>query len=137
MIFEWDESFDVGVERFNQQHRHFFAISNTIYNLVEIGNINRETLMPRVLELTNYADYHLLAEETVFLKYGYPKTEEHIKAHNFYRQKIQEYLEKTMSENVDFINLAKQLADFASDWLFNHIRSVDKQYSSFLKGKEN
>ena len=136
MRFEWDESYDVGVEKFNEQHRHFFEISNVIYDLVEGGEVNREKLFPEILELVNYGSYHMSAEEDAFLKYNYPKTREHVEAHDLYRQKMQEYLEKSMSENVDIVKLAKEVADFASDWLFEHIRMVDKQYSGFLKGKE-
>lgn len=136
MRFTWDESYDVGVEKFNEQHRHFFEISNSIYDLVEKGEVDREELMAPISELINYGLYHMSAEEGAFHKYSYPKTEEHIEAHNFYRQKTQEYLEKSMDLNINIVTLAKEIADFASDWLFEHIRLVDKQYSSFLEGKE-
>ena len=135
MRFGWESGFSVGVNKFDEQHKQFFEITNKIYDMVSENSINREELFAQVLELESYATYHLLSEEEIFYRYKYPQTEKHLEAHNFYRQEIQEYVEKCMSNDVDLTNLAAELADFASSWLLEHIKSVDKQYSDFLIGK--
>ena len=135
MRFVWESGFSVGVNKFDEQHKQFFEITNKIYDMVSENSINREELFAQVLELESYATYHLLSEEEIFYRYKYPQTEKHLEAHNFYRQEIQEYVEKCMSNDVDLTNLAAELADFASSWLLEHIKSVDKQYSDFLIGK--
>lgn len=136
MIFNWDESFSVGIKKFDLQHQEFFNIANKIYDLIGHKDIKRDQLFSVISELSNYATYHLAAEEATFYEYNYPGYMTHVSSHNLLRKKISEYTEKCMSADTDLVNLVREMIDFATDWLVQHIKTTDKLYTEFLKDKE-
>ena len=136
MKYNWDESYSVGINKFDLQHQEFFNIANKIYDLTGHKDINRDQLFSVVSELNNYATYHLAAEESAFYEYNYPGYMAHVSAHGFLREKINEYIEKCMNSETDLVNLAREMTDFVTDWLIEHIKTTDKLYTDFLKDKE-
>ena len=136
MKFVWNDSYSVGVKKFDEQHQQFFKISNEIYQLIEGEGVKRDVLFTHILELINYSSIHLSSEESAFHKYEYPEMEGHLKHHSEFRTKIQGFLELCMDGDSDIELLAGQIVDYASKWLAEHILNVDKKYSEFLQGKE-
>lgn len=136
MKFIWNPSYSVGVKKFDEQHQHFFEITNNIYDLVRADTTDHDQLFAQIMELVNYAGYHLSSEEEAFEKYNYPDADSHLEAHTIYREKIQEYVQQISAPDADLPTIATLIADFASDWLLQHIKTVDKLYTEFLSGIE-
>ena len=136
MKFVWDKNYSVKVKKFDSQHQHFFEITNSIYDLIQNINVSRDELFPKILELVNYGEYHLSSEEEAFTKFNYPDANGHLQEHALYRQRTQEYLERCIDTSANLNLLAKELADFASSWLVEHISTIDKKYSSSFEKKE-
>ena len=136
MKFNWDESYSVGIKKFDLQHQEFFEIANKIYELIGHKDVNRDQLLSLITELNNYATYHLAAEESAFYEYNYPGYMSHVSAHDVLREKISEYVVKFMNIDTNLAILAGEIVDFATDWLVAHIKTTDKLYSDFLKDKK-
>ena len=63
--------------------------------------------------------------EKQFKELDFPEAKSHITAHNLFRKKIKEFKKLNPEE-------AGNIADFARDWLSDHILAVDHQYSQFF-----
>ena len=128
----WEETYSVGVKEIDQQHQHFFEIVNSIIELTEQKNIIIRNLLLKITELSDYGSYHLSTEESIFKNYNYPGAEDHIVAHDIYRQEIIKFIAESEKENVDVKELSLKIASFAGIWLAGHIMMLDKEYEVFM-----
>jgi|WetSurMetagenome_2_1015567.scaffolds.fasta_scaffold637636_2 hemerythrin-like metal-binding protein len=136
MKFVWNDTYLVGVGVFDEQHKHFFDLVNVCYDMISAEDFSRDKLEAAVNDMANYALYHLSAEEDAFIKYSYPFTSLHVKAHDGYRQKIKELFARSrVANDENLVAITTEVVDFASNWLLEHILSIDAQYSGFFKGK--
>lgn len=129
MKIVWNKNFSVKVQLMDYQHEHFFEIINKIFGLVDQSKMNEEILMEVIKELENYANYHLTTEEELFKKFEYKEAKEHVRIHNLYREKMNEFMKIMNDKNSDKAILAQNVAQFVADWLINHIMTVDKRYT--------
>lgn len=129
----WTEKYTVGVKEIDQQHQHFFEIANDIIEIAEREDVPVSELLFKITNLTNYAVYHLLTEENIFKRYIYPDAPAHISAHNAYREKMKEFVAEVEKEGIDTKKLAIDIAQFAGDWLSNHIIVMDQKYTGFMR----
>ena len=60
--FIWTIEYSVGIESIDEQHQHFFDITNKILELSESGSSEGRDLFESLEELGNYAFYHLDTE---------------------------------------------------------------------------
>lgn len=133
--YVWTEKYSVGVAEIDEQHQHFFAIANEIIDIVEASEIPVSELLFKLTNLCNYAVYHLLTEENIFKRYNYPEAEIHIDAHNNYREKMRKFMAEAETKGADTKVLGLQIAQFAGDWLSQHILVMDQKYTSFMHEK--
>lgn len=124
MKFFWDPKYSVNIKSIDTQHQRFFEICNEINYLISQHKADEKSVGKVVDELFDYAKTHLTYEEKYFKELNYPGTSTHIVQHDLFRKKISEY--KHSLEN------ANAIADFARDWLSDHILAVDHQYSQFF-----
>lgn len=83
-------------------------------------------------ELLDYTVYHFSAEEALSKKFGYPDTTAHIAKH---QNLVKQLTELKAQFDTGSLSLSMKLMNFLRDWLMNHIKVVDKGYSTFLQGK--
>lgn len=131
----WTEKYSVGVKEIDEQHQHFFEMANEIIDVAEKTDVSVSELLFKITNLCNYAVYHLLTEENIFNRYHYPEAQEHVNAHNSYREKMKEFMAEVEKEGSDTKKLALEIAQFAGDWLMNHILGMDQKYSGFMHEK--
>jgi hemerythrin len=131
--FIWKEEYSVGIPSIDEQHRHFFGITNEIIDLGEKSAASREELQGVADQLGDYALYHLKTEEDYFDKVAYPEAPQHVDAHNLYRQKIADYLARVDNPATDLTGLAEELAAYSVSWLSEHILLVDKKYTKYFQ----
>jgi methyl-accepting chemotaxis protein len=130
VLFAWDDSYDVGIEEVNRQHKVLINILNEIYNLQK--NQRSGQMIRRVLEgLVEYTVNHFGYEEYLMNKYGYPDYDGHKISH-----------QKLLGQVTSFVNrldrgddVADELLDFLKQWLSKHIKVTDKSYGPFLNEK--
>ena len=127
--FVWSQEYSVGVAEIDEQHQEFFNIINNLLAAAEVDSVSTEKLLMEIGLLGDYANYHLGTEEGIFAELNYDGASEHIAIHNLFRVKVKELIDRARAEEVDRQETIKEAANFAGDWLLNHILVVDKQYS--------
>lgn len=128
--FNWIIDYSVYVKEIDEQHRHFLDIANSIFDLLDSEGISLDDLLVRINKLGDYIFYHFVTEEEYFKKFNYEDTESHIKEHNFFRGKVNEFIEEFKKDNVDLKKTAEEMAEFSGNWLIKHILATDKDYIS-------
>ena len=127
----WDESLDVGVEAFNDDHRRLVGFINELHSgLVSGLGIAK---MTHILEgLVDYTEKHFGREEKLMQEYGYPHYEKHRTAHQNLMAQVSDFKARLQSGEKTF---SLELMAFLKDWLINHIKGTDMVYRDFFKGK--
>ena len=82
-----------------------------------------------LVRLKLYAEHHFTLEEAYMHKLDFPGTEEHIRAHDRFREELEAMLETdpTMHEA-----LQVSLSDFLYKWLKLHVLGIDKELEDFI-----
>lgn len=133
-MFTWTEEDSVGVRLFDEQHKMFFHIANNIFDLLcaDIEKSMKQNLLISLARyLEGYAILHLNSEEKCFNEFHYEDAA-HIKAHDAFREAMGKFMCDVEQESFNMEEKGKEMAEFSGNWLLNHIRVVDKQYSNFF-----
>jgi len=82
-----------------------------------------------LLRLKLYAEHHFTLEETYMVVLGYPEKDEHVEAHDRFREELAAMLETdpTMGKI-----LQDSLSDFLYKWLKLHVLGIDKEFEDFV-----
>lgn len=127
-LFQWTEELSVGVKRFDDDHQRLFEMINDLNDAMLRGK-GREALNDIITGLEEYAKTHFSAEEKLFAEYEYPFAQSHKKQHDFYIGKVAEFKRENDEGR---LGVTVKVSQFLSDWLKNHIKVVDKQYTQFF-----
>lgn len=129
--FIWDEKYDVGIERFNEEHKKLLEILKDIYTAME--NKKDKVALAQILnKLLAYSKQHLAEEEACLKENKYPDFLDHQKQHDVFIEKMTQFCEDFKS---DKFSLHFEIAIFLKNWITNHIMVVDKEYTEFLNSK--
>ncbi len=131
--FVWREEYSVGIPSIDEQHKHFFEITDRMIDLAEQADPVKDVLVSVIGELGDYAMYHLKTEEGYFDKFAYAGAAEHVRAHDLYREKIASYLAMAHDPASYLTLLAENVASYSIDWLSHHILLLDKKYTVFFE----
>jgi hemerythrin-like metal-binding protein len=130
-LIEWENYYSVGISIIDKQHQRLIIIINDLADAMRQGK-GREITKQIINDLKNYTLEHFTTEENYFKEFDYPDTEEHIKEHH-------DFIDKVNMFQTDFeagkIGLSVKIMHFLSDWLKQHILETDKKYSDFLISK--
>lgn len=131
--FIWKDEYSVEIPSIDEQHKHFFEITNKVIGLSENPSTTKEDLLLAAGDLGNYAMYHLKTEEEYFDKFVYQDAPQHVLAHNLYREKVVYYIEAARTPEANARQLAEEMAEYSISWLSNHILILDKKYTVFFE----
>jgi hemerythrin len=129
--FGWKETYSVGVEEIDQQHKDFLKLINRL-NILH-GKGDPPALISRYLhELGAYAAYHFVSEENIMVLLKYPdlyrQEAEHQKLLEALSRKVKDY--QVGSEDVD------SLIQFLMDWFVSHTSLEDRKIGDYLSRGE-
>ena len=129
----WNEKFEVGYKRVDDQHRELINIINDLH-AAESGDLSIPEVKDRfkiILKRTvDYATYHFATEEKIMKAVHYKSFKEHISKHREFSSKVLEEVIKYMNgEKVDM----EDFIVYLRDWLFSHILGDDKHFIDELK----
>ncbi|MDP3997337.1 MAG: bacteriohemerythrin [Candidatus Andersenbacteria bacterium] len=133
MQIVWDKSHEIGIKVIDGQHEQFFKIMNKILTLSAKKKTSRRELEAIIFQLSGYALFHFSVEEGYFGKSGYPGTKAHKLAHQMYRDKVTELMDKIKNPKTDLDKLAAEIATFSIRWLARHTLQEDKRYAEWAK----
>lgn len=80
-------------------------------------------------KLQLYAEHHFILEEAYMVELEFPDTEEHIKAHDRFREELADMVETNLPINKA---LQDSLSLFLSEWLRLHVLGIDKKLEAFI-----
>jgi hemerythrin len=130
-LIVWEPSFSVNVEFLDKQHQMLVQMINDLHDAMLDGN-EKETIGKLIEQLLTYAAMHFAREEHYFDIFGYPDTDMHKKQHKDFERKISVF-------ETDFKagreSISTEIMKFLGDWLAEHIKGSDKQYSQFLNAR--
>lgn len=131
-IFEYDDSFSVGIREMDNQHKNIFNIINNLYVAMK-NNSGNSDIEGVINDLISYAVYHLTEEEAMMEIYNYSDTAAHKKIHRkITAQAIEIQNEYNRSHSPV---IATKLMLFLKDWLIGHIKTVDIKYAEELRDR--
>jgi hemerythrin len=128
-IFQWNESYSVGIKTFDDHHKQLIKLVNQLYDAMAEGK-GRQELRTILDSLIQYTNFHFASEEKEMLKFRYPGYIKHRAEHTLLKTQVTEYQAKM--ENGQ-LGLSIEVASFLKNWLMNHILGEDKKYEPYLK----
>ncbi|OHB77937.1 MAG: hypothetical protein A2Z25_12100 [Planctomycetes bacterium RBG_16_55_9] len=127
-VIEWNESYSVGVEELDEQHKRLFKMINTLFEAPATG-MGPQSLSYLLADMREYASVHFSTEERYMSECAYPDTANHIRAHQYYRNQVNALCARNVT---DKSQLPADMLRFLYEWLAEHILSCDKRYAPFL-----
>ncbi len=127
----WDDSCSVGIKSIDDEHRKLIGLINK-FDTAYKYHISEEYERNALAELVEYTKHHFDSEEALMQKYGYPDFESHKQQHVEMIAKVNSLIEEYETKGSDALGGVIALL---KDWLVNHIKGTDKQYTAFLNQK--
>jgi hemerythrin len=130
-FFTWNNSYSVGIQRFDSEHQQLFEIMSELYDGMKQGK-GKEVLGVVLRKLIRYTEQHFGSEESVMRVNGYAGMVSQVEQHRQFTEKMKDFESKFKSGEAA---LSVQLLDYLRDWLTSHINGADKGYTAFLHEK--
>jgi hemerythrin len=128
-FFKWKESFNVGIEEIDRQHRSFLELLNDCY--VKASGLGRSGIDPEMIaSLRDYATRHFRFEEELMRFESYPDMLLQEQQHRMFESMILEFEAKRAAGKDESV---ESVFTFLRDWFLNHILEEDKKIASFIK----
>ena len=126
--FEWNASYNLGVQAMDDEHRVIIEAMNQLHELHEA-----KALGPRLLkvmqQLVQVTRSHFADEEAYMDKMGYPDLHKHRHMHAHLLERLGQFEAEMRSSGV----ATDDLFTFLKMWLKAHICGIDTQYVKFSK----
>lgn len=127
-FYEWQESFSVGSNSMDEQHKKLIGLLNHLHDSMKSGKAAKEIGLI-VDEMVEYTKFHFSAEEKLMTEKQYVGLASQKAEHAAFVKKAQEF-QKEISSGKLAVSL--DVLNFLKDWLTNHILIVDMKYSGKL-----
>jgi hemerythrin-like metal-binding protein len=123
-FFTWKDSFAIGIEEIDRQHKVFLEYLNECYQ-----QASRDTSagFDRHLheKLKEYASTHFRFEESLMQARGYPTLEAQLRQHKYFESQIAEL---DAGQAGGRVRTTESLFVFLRDWFLCHILEDDKKF---------
>jgi len=125
-MLEWKDTYTIGVESIDEQHKHLFEIGNSIYELLENYLLDdKYDKIVRIVEgLRDYTKYHFESEEKYMIQIKYRNYLLQKAEHEDFINKLEEIELKDIDKNQE--KYIRDLMVFVFDWILEHIVQKDK-----------
>jgi len=125
-MLEWKDTYTIGVESIDEQHKHLFEIGNSIYELLEnyLLDDKYDKIVRIVEELRDYTKYHFESEEKYMIQIKYRNYLLQKAEHEDFINKLEEIELKDIDKNQE--KYIRDLMVFVFDWILEHIVQKDK-----------
>jgi hemerythrin len=129
-VVEWNDSYSVGVELIDNQHKELIMMTNELFAGCEKGGTAAEIYFMKTIQgAVRYVKTHFATEEIILERFKYPDFLVHKKEH-------ENFVAKVLEEVRDFESLRNfvpmDFARYLQDWVLTHIALSDKKYGVFF-----
>ncbi len=129
---EWKDSYRIGVEDIDRQHKNLFILLGKLDNSIKDGQHN-PMVGQALKQLVDYSVTHFREEEKVMVMVGYPDFDNHRKQHREFVAQLTGIL-KDLKEGKDIT--ASKLLEFLHNWLVDHILGEDVKIAYAVQAEE-
>jgi hemerythrin len=127
-FFIWKDSYNLGIEIMDDQHKKLVDIINDLYEAF-YNSETKDKMQPILRELINYAAYHFKSEEELFNKFNFNQIAEHRGLHEDFKVKVLEFEKQFLAGKT----ITYRVMTFLREWLTDHILVADKEYADLIK----
>lgn len=134
-FWEWQETYLVNIDIFDEHHKYLLALLNNLYRDVFACTdpTQKQLLIEHLLtELIDYTYYHFAAEENLLLQYEYPDYALHKQQHDTFKVQLHQLMEQHKDGSLVW---SFPIFVFLKDWISLHILNADQQYAPYLNEK--
>ena len=131
-IFPWDEKFNTGHERIDEQHRTLAALVNRLART--LVDEDPSVVSSAFDELTKYAHLHFMDEESVWLEYfdeNDPWFSSHQHNHDSFLPKVNEL--QLANSGKPLHEIVESIIQYLVRWLAFHIVGEDKRMAGAIQ----
>jgi len=125
VLFTWTDDLSVKVNEIDEQHKKLISLINNLHDAM-LEKRGKQALENTLQELASYTVYHFQTEEKYMQKFNYPAYASHKIQHDAFVKKVSDF-QKDFQANK--LGLSIELMKFLRDWVSNHIKQIDQQYS--------
>jgi len=126
----WNDSYKLGNEQVDLQHKKLFEMVNDLINSCLDGS-DVVKLKETLGFLVNYTIRHFHFEEELQLQYGYPEYETHKQMHEDFKVTVGELVAR-FEKNGSSLELSNDVNKIMVRWLVNHIQREDKKIGLYI-----
>lgn len=126
-LLQWCESYSVGHEDLDSQHRKLLDIVNSLTRMV--SDTSSSSILFILDSLSQYTVYHFTYEEQYFEENQFPGIEQHKEKHREFLNQV--LLWRELFESNTPPNLA-EISKYLRSWLINHISIADKKMVKWI-----
>jgi hemerythrin len=130
-LFVWNDSYSVKVRQLDLEHQKLFDIINGLYEGMKAGK-GKDVLGPVINQLITYTERHFASEEAALRRANYDQLEQQIAQHRTFIARVKKFSSDFASGAA---GLSVEVLDFLKDWLSQHIKGTDQQYSATLNAQ--
>lgn len=131
MGLAWDDSFVLGIDEIDQQHRSIVEHFTKFSEAVQDGSA-KDVLAEMATFLVEYAQLHFATEERYMLRYEYPRIEEQRSEHGDFTRDAAELVKKIQEEGASR-ELSLALTGKLVRWVIQHVRNHDRDMVNFVR----
>ena len=129
--FMWDESYVLGNEKVDAQHRQLFDLVNSLVYFCEDGT-DKEKIEDSLNFLVNYTVQHFNDEEVLQVECNFPEYKLHKNMHEDFKVTVGELVQR-FNECGSTTKLGSDIKTIVVKWLVDHILTEDKKIGVDLK----
>lgn len=127
-LMTWSEQYSVKVKKFDDDHKHLFAMVNDLSDAMRAGK-GREVVAHVLAGLITYTVQHFAAEEAAMKRTRFPGYLVHADEHRLLTTEVQKLMREYESGNS---LVTVELLCFLRDWLDRHVLTSDNKYAAHL-----
>ncbi|GAB6098782.1 hypothetical protein JCM16358_06610 [Halanaerocella petrolearia] len=130
-LIQWDDSYLVGVELIDEQHKELFKRIN---DLIKANKLNKgKEEVEEIIEfLADYTVKHFSDEEELQQEYGYPHYDAHKDLHESFVQDIKDFKAEFEDGKADTASMMK-FNKRITQWLIDHVKGIDQKLAEHIQ----
>ncbi len=126
----WEDSYSIGIEEIDNQHKKLFDLVNKLYDLEENANI-KEEMRDILYAFSDYTKVHFRDEEKYMASIGYPELEEHKEIHQHIIESLSDIIHTPASLGI----IKTKMRVVAKRILIEHIVGTDNKIALYQANK--
>jgi hemerythrin-like metal-binding protein len=129
MSIEWKDTYSVGVNDIDEQHKRFFILLDKLSAII-LHDGSQPELLQLLDDLIDYSKYHFDTEDELMIKHNYVNIGQHKLEHLYFSNKVLSY-KSDMLKNNKYLSI--EVFNFIRNWLVDHIIRTDMEMGKSIR----